>query len=63
MSKQISRGSIGVSKHGKSGYTPKSPKLRHQMKRDAEANEVRQKNQIQNPESSVKNLFNKVKSY
>lgn len=37
------RGGIGTSKHRKSGVAPKSPKLRHQLRRMAmETNRVRE---------------------
>ena len=39
MSNQKGRGGMGSRKHGKSGIAPKSPRLRHQMKREAEQNE------------------------
>lgn len=33
------RGGMGSRKHGKSGIAPKSPKVRHSMKMEAERNE------------------------
>lgn len=33
------RGGMGIAKHRKSGHPGKSPKLRHGMRRDAEAND------------------------
>ncbi len=39
MSNQKGRGGMGSRKHGKSGVAPKSPRLRHQMKLEAERNE------------------------
>lgn len=39
MSNQKCRGGMGSRKHGKGGIAPKSPRLRHQMKLDAEQNE------------------------
>ncbi len=38
-------GGMGVSKHRKSGRSPKSPKLRNHMKREAERNEKKAKSQ------------------
>ena len=37
------REAMGIRKHGKSGHSGKSPKLRHAMKRDAEQNERKAK--------------------
>lgn len=38
-----SRGGMGTSKHRESGVAPKSPKLRHQIKRLAEKNDKTRK--------------------
>lgn len=32
----VGRGGMGMTKHGKSGKTPKSPRLRHRMRLEAE---------------------------
>ena len=51
---------MSMSKHyhagGKAG---KSPRFRHQAKLEAERNEVKAKNRIHDPKSSVQELFKK----
>ena len=34
---------MGMKKHGRSGYAPKSPKLKHALKREAEKDERKAK--------------------
>lgn len=46
---------MGMKKHGQSGHNPKSPKLRHAMKREAEKNE--RKSKQYNMVGSFKELF------
>lgn len=53
-------GGMGMRKHGKSGWkngSGKSPKLRHALKREAEANEKKAKDPL--PFSSVPDAFRK----
>jgi hypothetical protein len=49
-------GGMGMKKHGKSGRCPKSPKLRHAMKREAERHEIKAKRSTC-VHSSVSELF------
>ena len=49
-----SRG-MGMAKHGKSGRPPKSPKLRHAIKREAEKNEIKSRKPLSH--KNVKGLF------
>jgi hypothetical protein len=44
-------------RHRKSGHCGKGPALRREMKREAEANEIRDKSRIKNPKTTVKELF------
>lgn len=53
------RGGMGSTKHGKSGYVTQSPKFRANLKREAEANEIKSKNQIKEPYDSVADIFKK----
>lgn len=43
MGKSSNTGGMGMHKHGTSGYSLKSPKLRHEIKRVAEADEKKAK--------------------
>lgn len=51
----------GTSKHRKSGHSGKSPKARHQTKREAEADVRVDKSRIKQPFNSVNELFRKEK--
>ena len=51
------RSGMGSHKHGTSGHSGKSPKLRSQIKREAEKNEHKDKSRIKDPKSSVDELF------
>lgn len=51
---------LGISKHRKSGKSPKSPKLRHAMKREAEKEETKRKTQ-ELPYKSVKDALSHAK--
>lgn len=56
---QSGRSGMGSHKHGISGHATKSPKFRHQQKREAEANERKpRKTKMYN---SVKEAFEKEK--
>lgn len=57
--KQQGRGGMGSRKHGKSGFCPKSPKLRHAMKREAEKAEIKATGRIKDPKQSVAELFSR----
>jgi len=48
---------FGMHKHGTSGRTGKSPKLRHAMKREAEQNERKDRSRIKDPKRTMKELF------
>jgi hypothetical protein len=49
---------MGSHKHGVSGHSGKSPKLRHHMRREAEKEELRgNRKRIIDPKSSVEELF------
>jgi hypothetical protein len=50
------RGGMGMKKHAISGHRTKSPRFRHNAKREAEAAE-RKRVRIQKPASSVKELL------
>lgn len=50
---------MGMHKHGTSGRAPKSPKAKHAMKREAEANSIKATGRIKDPKSSVSELFKK----
>jgi len=43
MSGITGRGGMGSHKHGTSGVAPKSPKARHRLKREAEADSIKPK--------------------
>lgn len=47
---------IGMRKHGVSGHAGKSPKARHAMRREAEANEIMDRSAIKKPKSTVREL-------
>jgi hypothetical protein len=53
------RGGMGNHKHGTSGRAPKSPRLRHAIKLDAERNERKAKKPL--PYGSVKDVFEREK--
>lgn len=48
---------FGMHKHGTSGRTGKSPKLRQAMKREAERNERKDRSRIKDPKRTMKELF------
>jgi hypothetical protein len=50
---------MGNHKHGTSGRAPKSPRLRHAIKLDAERNERKAKKPL--PYGSVKDVFEREK--
>jgi hypothetical protein len=52
---------IGSHKHGTSGRAPKSPRLRHAMKLDAERSEIKDTHRIKDPQTSIKDLFGKLR--
>lgn len=56
------RGGMGSHKHGISGHSPKSPKLRHNIKLEAERSEVKDRSRIKDPKASVSELFNRRKN-
>jgi hypothetical protein len=58
-SMQQGRGGMGSHKHGTSGHSGKSPKLRYAMKREAEANEIKAKPGIKEPAATVGDLLKK----
>ncbi len=53
------RGGMGSHKHYVSGRAGKSPKQRHALKRQAEAQVVKDKSRIKDPKKSIKDLFHK----
>jgi len=57
MNRQQGRGGMGSHKHGVSGRPGKSPRLRHAMKRMAEADERKAQPSIRNPKNSVRELL------
>jgi hypothetical protein len=59
MSKQTNRSGMGSHKHGTSGRAPKSPKLKHAMKREAEKDVRVDKTRLKEPKSNIKELFQK----
>lgn len=48
---------VGSHKHGTSGKAPHSPRFKHKMKREAEADEKKDRSRIKDPVQSVKELF------
>lgn len=50
---------IGNHKHGVSGKSGKSPKMRHAMKREAEKDVRLDRTRIKNPSGSVAEIFKK----
>lgn len=50
---------MGSHKHYVSGRNGKSPKTRHALKREAEANCIKDNSRIKDPKKSVKELFRK----
>jgi len=56
MPRQQGRGGMGSHKHGVSGHTTKSPRMRHWMKQEAEK-QVAKRVRIINPVSSMKELM------
>lgn len=61
---QEGRGGMGMRKHGKSGWkngSGKSPRFRHQMKLQAERNEIKDRSGIKNPKKSVSELLDEGK--
>lgn len=52
----IGRGGMGSHKHGVSGTAPKSPRLRHALKREAEKQERKRKNRT-DWKASLRELF------
>jgi hypothetical protein len=52
-------GGMGMRKHARSGYAPKSPKFKHAMKREAEQNSVKATSRIKDPKQSVSDLFHR----
>ena len=57
MSYGSSSGGMGMKKHGTSGRAPKSPKLKHAMKREAEKTSIKATGRIKDPKTSVAELF------
>ena len=51
------RSGMGSHKHGTSGRSPKSPRLKHAMKREAESQVRVDRTRIIDPKSSVEELF------
>ena len=48
---------MSAHKHYACGHSTKSPRFRFHAKREAEANEVRDKTRLKTPKASVKELF------
>lgn len=55
--KSKGRESMGMRKHGRSGRAPKSPKLRHAMKREAERREKKRPPTTTEFNPTVKDVF------
>jgi hypothetical protein len=56
---QEGKGGMGSHKHGTSGHSSKSPKLKHRMKREAEKDVRLDRARIKDPKTSVQELFRK----
>ena len=56
---QQGQGGMGSHKHYISGVATQSPRYRHNMKREAELNERKDRSRIRDPETSVTELFKK----
>lgn len=52
---------MGMKKHARSGRSPKSPKMRAALKREAERNEVKDRSRIADPKGAVSDLFKSPK--
>lgn len=48
---------MSLHKHYVAGHASKSPRFRHALKREAEANERKDRSRLREPKSSVKELF------
>ena len=55
------RGGMGSHKHGTLGIATQSPRYRHNMRREAELNEIKDRSRIHEPVSNVTELFKRKK--